>query len=63
MFRNFIESTLSFTPLKVDPYMYYRRNRKTDCEEYFKLILVYVDDVLRISHDPQKDNGIDWEAL
>ena len=54
MFKNFIESTLNFTPSKVDPDMYYRRNRKVDGEEYYELLLVYVDDVLAISHDPEQ---------
>jgi hypothetical protein len=40
MFKNFIESTLSFTPSKVDPDMYYRRNRKVDGKEYYELLLV-----------------------
>ena len=32
--------------------MYYRRNKKPSGEEYYELLLVYVDDVLAVSLDP-----------
>ena len=52
MFKECIESTLEFVPSKVDSDIYYRRNRKPNGEYYYELLLVYVDDVLAISHDP-----------
>ena len=52
MFKDYIESTLEFVPSRVDSDMYYRRSRKPDGTEYYELLLVYVDDVLAISHDP-----------
>ena len=36
----------------MDSDIYYRRNRKPNGEYYYELLLVYVDDVLAISHDP-----------
>ena len=53
MFKDFIEgSALGFTPSSVDGDMYYRKNQKPCGEVYYELLLVYVDDVLVISHDP-----------
>lgn len=52
MFKDFIEAKLNFTPSKVDADMYYRRQTKPNGELYYELLLVYVDDVLAISHDP-----------
>jgi hypothetical protein len=54
MFKDFIESSLGFKSSRVDPDMYYRRNARTDGSEYYELLLVYVDDVLAISHNPEK---------
>ncbi|KAL7528644.1 hypothetical protein ACHAWF_002640 [Thalassiosira exigua] len=34
--------------------MYYRKSSKPDGTLYYELLLVYVDDVLAISHDPEK---------
>ena len=53
MFKEFIESKLEFLPSRIDPDMYYRRNRKPNGEQYYELLLVYVDDILAISHDPE----------
>ncbi|KAL7527756.1 hypothetical protein ACHAWF_002296, partial [Thalassiosira exigua] len=36
------------------PTMYYRKASKPDGTLYYELLLVYVDDVLAISHDPKK---------
>ena len=33
--------------------MYWRRNTKQDGSAYYELLLVYVDDVLAVSHDPK----------
>ena len=52
MFKDFIEAKLGFTPSRVDPDMYYRRNYHPSGKQYYELLLVYVDDTLAISHDP-----------
>ena len=52
MFKEFIEETLKFKSTKVDPDAYIRRNKKPDGTEYYEILLVYVDDVLVASHDP-----------
>lgn len=52
MFKDFIETKLQFTPSVMDPDVYYRRNVDKDGRTYYELLLVYVDDVLAISHDP-----------
>ncbi|KAL7550233.1 hypothetical protein ACHAWF_013472 [Thalassiosira exigua] len=43
-----------FTPSCVDGDMYYRKASNPDGTLYYELLLVYVDDVLAISHDPKK---------
>ena len=53
MFKDFIETKLRFKLSRVDPNMYYRRNVRGDGQAYYKLLLVYVDDVLAISHNPE----------
>ena len=52
MFKNYIESKLGFTPSTADGDMYYRKNKMPSGAEYYELLLVYVDDVLAVSHDP-----------
>ena len=54
MFKDFIESSIGFKSSGVDPGMYYWRNAQADGSEHYKLLLVYVDDVLAVSHDPEK---------
>ena len=44
MFKDYIEVSLVFTPSIVDPDFYHQNN---------ELLLVYVDDVLEISHNPK----------
>ena len=53
MFKDYIELKMNFTPSTTDPDMYYRKNVHNDGTEYYELLLVYVDDVLAISHDPK----------
>lgn len=53
MFKDFIEHKMGFLPCMLDSDMYYRRNKRDDGEPYYELILVYVDDVLAISHAPR----------
>ena len=52
MFKDFIISHLGFAPTVMDPDVYIRRNINKKGGAYYELLLVYVDDVLAISHDP-----------
>ena len=52
MFKDFIETKMGFKPCLCDSDMYYRRNKTSDGRTYYELLLVYVDDVLALSHDP-----------
>ena len=54
MFKDFIKAKLGFKSSRVDPGMYYRQNTQSDGSVYYELLLVYVDNVLTISHDPKK---------
>ena len=44
---------MNFVPTQADPDVYRRKSRKPDGEEYYELLLVYVDNVMACSHDPQ----------
>ena len=44
---------LGFTPSKADPDMWLRRQTRKDNTEYYEYIVVYVDDALIVSHNPQ----------
>jgi hypothetical protein len=44
---------LNYTPTKGDPDVWIRPGIKSDGFEYYEMILVYVDDVLCVSHDPE----------
>ena len=55
-FRSFLAMTLdnmSFVTTQADPDVWMRLAVKPDGETYYKHILVYVDDILAISHDPK----------
>ena len=39
--------------MQANPSIYQQRYKKGNCEEYCELLLVYVDEVLACSHDPQ----------
>ena len=54
MFKDFIEGELGFKPSTMDNDMYYRRCKTSDGFEYYELLLVYVDDVLCVSHAPRE---------
>ncbi|KAL7537428.1 hypothetical protein ACHAWF_005758, partial [Thalassiosira exigua] len=54
MFNDFIVTYLEFTPPRVDGDMYYRKSLKPDGTLYYELLLVYVNNVLAISHDSEK---------
>jgi Reverse transcriptase (RNA-dependent DNA polymerase) len=43
---------LNHTPMKADPDVWIRPEVKPDGFEYYEMVLVYVNDVLCISHDP-----------
>jgi hypothetical protein len=55
--RNMLQQTimeeLQFEPTIADPDVYRRYNRKPDGTAYWELLLVYVDDILIVSHEPQ----------
>jgi Reverse transcriptase (RNA-dependent DNA polymerase) len=44
---------LNYTPTKADPDVWIRPGIKPDRFEYYEMVLVYVDDDLSISHDPE----------
>jgi hypothetical protein len=46
-------SELNYAPTKADPDVWIRPGIKLDGFEYYEMVLVYVDDVLCISHDPE----------
>ena len=52
MFNSTI-TEMGFMPTVADPDAYRRQNAKPDGFKYYEYILVYVDDVLIISHSPQ----------
>ena len=53
MFKDHIVQHLGFTPSITDPDMYYRKAKRPDGSMYYELLLVYVDDVLAMSHSPR----------
>lgn len=56
-FRSFLTITLddmNFKPSRADPDAWIRPAIKLDNEKYYEYILVYVDDILAISHNPQQ---------
>ena len=52
MFSAFIVDHLGFRPTRADPDVYMRKNFKAGGQPYYEYLLVYVDDVLVISHAP-----------
>ena len=50
--KNYIVGKMGFTPLSSDTDMYYQKNKRTNEGYYYELLLVYMDDVLAISHGP-----------
>lgn len=44
--------SMRFTPSLADPDVWYRSAAKPNGFEYYEYLLVYVDDILIISHDP-----------
>ena len=44
---------MGFTPTQADPDIYRCPAQKPDGTKYYELLLVYVDDILAVSHDPK----------
>ena len=44
---------MGFTPTCQDPDVYHHEAQKLDGTKCYELLLVYVDDILAISHDPK----------
>ena len=44
---------MGFKSTLVDPDVYIRRNKKENGEPYYELLLVYVDDLMCVSHNPR----------
>jgi hypothetical protein len=44
---------MGFTPSRADMDMWLRRQKRPNGTEYYEYLVVYVDDVLIVSHDPQ----------
>jgi len=44
---------MGFTPSLADPDVWYREAAKANGFEYYEYLLVYVDDILIVSHAPQ----------
>jgi hypothetical protein len=53
MLQQTIINELQFEPTVADPDVYRRYNRKPNGLEYWELLLVYVDDILIVSHEPK----------
>jgi hypothetical protein len=53
MLQKTIQEEMGFLPTQADPDVYRRRASKPDGFEYWELLLVYVDDILIISHEPK----------
>ena len=53
-FSAFIVNVLNFTPTRADPDVYICKNFKNGGDPYYKYLLVYVDDMLVISHAPEE---------
>ena len=49
-FKEFIKRKLYFKSTQIDPDVYIRSNRMGNRTGYCKLLLVYVDDILAVSH-------------
>lgn len=64
MFLAFIVTQLGFTPTRADADVYIRRNYWNNGIPYYEYLLVYVDDVLVVSHAPaniMKDIGNEFQ--
>ena len=48
---------LGYKPTQADPDVWTKRSLKDDDTPYYKMMLIYVDDVLHIAEDPTGDMG------
>ena len=48
---------LGYSPTQADPDVWIRRATKNDGMPYYKMMLIYVDDVLHLAEDPSEDMG------
>ena len=46
---------LGYSPTQADPDVWIRRATKNDGMPYYKMMLIYVDDVLHLAEDPSED--------
>jgi len=46
---------LEYRPTQADPDVWIKRASKEDGSPYYKMMLIYVDDVLHIAEDPEED--------
>ena len=53
MFSEFIVNIMGFKPTRADADVYMRRNIRNGGTPYYEYLLVYVDDVLVVSHAPE----------
>ena len=44
---------MKYTPTRADPDVYRRLTRRDNGTEYYEILLVYVDDILVVSHNPE----------
>ena len=54
MFLEFIINSMGFKPTRADADAYIRRNLRNGGTPYYEYLLVYLDDVLVISHAPEE---------
>ena len=54
MFAAFVVNTLDFKPTRADPDVYMRKNFREGGLAYYEYLLVYVDDILVVSHAPEE---------
>ena len=52
-FSRFIVTVLGFKSTRIDPDVYIRRNTHNG-SDYYEYLLVYVDDIMTVSHEPEK---------
>ena len=53
-FANYIHKQLEFEPTKADPDVWRKPLTKPDGSEYYAYMIVYVDDVMLVHHEPEK---------
>jgi len=45
---------MGYVSMRADPDVWLRPNVKDDGHPYYKMLLIYVDDILCVSHQPQR---------